>query len=1121
LAASEEYQKYLDSLKEGLNNAYGVASEARKKGFDPSDDVEIKIAKDVASRVEALVGPPGIAKIIRDLEAGGMVREEIAFNLAAKIAGGEICKGTTEQLIEQAVRTSVSVLTEGVLVAPTEGISRVKISSNPDGSSFVAVYFTGPIRSAGGTVAALAVALADYARRAAKIGDFRATDSEIERYAEEVNIYESRSAHLQYKPPDEDVKWIVKNCPVCIHGEPTEDFEVSVHRDLPRMESNRIRGGVPLVICEGIAQKAAKVYSYAKKFGLGWDWLEKLIKIKRRETIVEVKPDWTYLEGLVAGRPVFAYPSTKGGFRIRYGKSRNNSIMAKNIHPATMVLLDDFVAVGTHVKIERPGKGAILSGCDAIEPPLVKMKDGSVLKVNSAEQARKLKPDVEKVLFLGDMLVTYGDFLKSGHPLIPSGWCEEWWAEECRAVNVQPKEIKDAADSFEFSRANGIPLHPKLVYFWHDVDSEQIKELAEWLVQGSLRFEEEVLREFSLKNSKEKEILELLGVEHRVADERVFLSGDDGYALLSTLGLLDGETLSLGTFMSKYNDGMKGLQLVNLTAEIQIKAKAPVYVGARMGRPEKARERAMDGNVNVLFPSGSPKNRSLMKAYKGARENAGGTVYLDLARFICPNCHTVAPYRKCELCGTMTVRQMVCQECKRYTMEKEHCGKPTSSHEQRAVKINDLINALRKKCGAMPEDIKGVKGLSSSEKIPERLEKGVYRARHGVYVFRDGTSRFDATDVPLTHFKPNEIGTSVEKLKEMGYKEDYLGNELKNKDQILLLKPQDIVVSDHGADYFINVAKFIDDLLVGLYSMQPYYNAKNRDALIGHLFLGLSPHTSSGVLVRLIGFNEANVGFGHPFFHAAKRRNCDGDEDAVMLLMDALLNFSRHYLSDTRGGTMDAPITLSTVIDPQEIDDEAHNVELVSYYPLEFYRAAEKFSPANSVKIKIVKNVLGKPEQYEQMGLTHMNSNISDGPLKTAYLSLDSIPEKVRLQFNLEKRLLAVDVKDVAERLILSHFIPDLYGNLRAFSRQTFRCTDCNYGYRRPPLSGKCIKCRGNLLLNINKGGIEKYLKISLAMVDEYGLPAYLKQRILLIEKEIASIFEDEKVKQTGLADFM
>jgi len=129
--------------------------------------------------------------------------------------------------------------------------------------------------------------------------------------------------------------------------------------------------------------------------------------------------------------------------------------------------------------------------------------------------------------------------------------------------------------------------------------------------------------------------------------------------------------------------------------------------------------------------------------------------------------------------------------------------------------------------------------------------------------------------------------------------------------------------------------------------------------------------------------------------------------------------------------------------------------------------------------------------------------------------------EKIDWEFNLEKKIRAVDERDVAEKLILSHFLPDLYGNLHSFSRQIFRCGGCNMKYRRVPLLGKCRKCGGKLLLTINKGGIEKYLKISKRMAEEYNLPDYLKQRLALIESDIASVFEDEKQKQMELADFL
>ncbi|MDD5096002.1 MAG: DNA polymerase II large subunit [Candidatus ainarchaeum sp.] len=1111
---------YFESLRKELDRAHAVASEARSRGFDPSDRVEILIAKDVAARVEGLVGPAGIADVIRGMESEGHSRTSIAFDLAGRIAAGEFSQGTPQKLMEQAVRTSVGLLTEGVLVAPTEGITELSINENPDGTDYVSLHFAGPIRSAGGTVAALSVVFADIARSRCGIGNYRPTETEVARYVEEVNVYENRCNHLQYKPPDEHVAHIVRNCPVCIDGDPTEDVEVSVHRDLERVKSNRVRGGIPLVLCEGIAQKAPKVLKQAGKYGLDWNWLQDVIKVKKKEDKVEVKPDFTYLEGLVAGRPVFSYPMAKGGFRLRYGRSRTNGIMARNIHPAAMVLLDSFPANGTHMKVERPGKGCIVSVCDSIEPPVVRLKNGSVMRVRSAQEAHSIHPNVEKILFLGDMLVTFGDFLKSNHPLMPSGYCREWWEAEIEAADLAIPQTQGAPEAFEFSRKGSIPLHPDYTYPWHDLTHEEITSLAHYLSKGKPSWEGNRLREFTLPLDKEKYILENLYVEHRADGQNMTLSGDDAFALLSSLGLLMGQKLDQSSFsMDAEKDVMEN---VCRLSGITIRRKCPTYVGARMGRPEKAKERIMPGSPNILFPTGSPKNRSLVKLYKSlkGREKERG-INVEIARLRCSGCGKPTFSTRCHSCGAPASPEKVCHKCGVVTPEKEHCGLPTQAYDYRPLELISIMEKVRTGLGFMPPDLKGVKGLFSDSRIPERLEKGFLRAKHSVYVYKDGTSRFDATDVPITHFRISEINQTVEGIKALGYTHDHLGKPITSDSQIVALMPQDILVSRHGMDYLARVANFIDDTLVNLYGLHPFYKLKNERGLIGHMVVGLSPHTSACVLARIIGYTDANVGYAHPYFHTAKRRNCDGDEDAVMLLMDALLNFSRSYLSSKRGGTMDAPLLLTPVINPLEVDDEVHGMEVVSKYPLDFYQACERLAFPGDIKLATVKDLLGKPEQYGDLRFMFDTTSLNEGPMVTNYIKLDSIPEKIEAEFRLHSILRAVDSKDAAERLILSHFIPDIYGNLRSFSRQSFRCVDCNEIYRRPPLIGKCSRCGGKILLTINKGGIEKYLKVSMRMIDEYGLPSYLKQRLELVEKEIDSVFRDEKVEQKGLSDFM
>jgi DNA polymerase II large subunit len=205
--------------------------------------------------------------------------------------------------------------------------------------------------------------------------------------------------------------------------------------------------------------------------------------------------------------------------------------------------------------------------------------------------------------------------------------------------------------------------------------------------------------------------------------------------------------------------------------------------------------------------------------------------------------------------------------------------------------------------------IKGVKRMMSRNMTPEPLEKGILRAKHELYTFKDGTVRYDMSDIPLTHIRADELGIHVEKLLEIGYSEDIYGKPLTSEDQVVCLKVQDIVVSYDCAEYLLKTTRSIDDLLSKYYHLEPYYNAQNIEDLVGALVMGLAPHTSAGVLGRLVGFTRAAVGYAHPFFHAAKRRNCDADEDCVMLLMTGL-SISQENTCRKKGGKMDAPLVL-------------------------------------------------------------------------------------------------------------------------------------------------------------------------------------------------------------------
>ena len=63
------------------------------------------------------------------------------------------------------VCAGLAILTEGILVAPLEGVVSCRIVTNEDRSKSLAINYAGPIRSAGGTGQALSVLIGDIIRR--------------------------------------------------------------------------------------------------------------------------------------------------------------------------------------------------------------------------------------------------------------------------------------------------------------------------------------------------------------------------------------------------------------------------------------------------------------------------------------------------------------------------------------------------------------------------------------------------------------------------------------------------------------------------------------------------------------------------------------------------------------------------------------------------------------------------------------------------------------------------------------------------------------------------------------------------------------------------------------------
>jgi DNA polymerase II large subunit len=1131
---SEGYQNYIETMENELKQLYAISDRARLVGLDPSLETECVIAKDIADLVEGLVGPKDVAVSIRELNSK-MQREAIAFKIAEEIVNGKFGRMEPETAAEQAIRTALAIFTEGLTAAPIQGVAQVKIKNNADGTNYLAIYFAGPIRSAGGTDQALTLVVGDFVRRQLGLDKYKPTDDEIARFLEELRLYERTVGRFQYHLPDDEVRKALGLLPVEVTGTESDPVEVSSYRNLERIETNRVRGGALRVVNDGIVGRAAKVLTIVEKLGFqGWDWLREFRK-------KSAKKSGGFMDDVIAGRPIFSFPSRYGGFRLRYGRSRNTGLAAVGIHPATMLVVERFLAAGTQMRLELPGKGGVTVPVDSIEQPVVLLNDGSVVRV-SLDNFNSVKNKVKKILFLGDILISFGDFLYTNKTLSPSGYVEEWWVEDLKLAIAErfDGELSKAAEAAKISGEKlggylasfdkkptvkeamsislhiGVPLHPSSTFFWSNLPSVQdVEMLQKWLSESEVSLENDIVNK--IVGALEPEVtkaLRKLFAPHRVIEGNVVLEGEDACAFAFCLGY--------GT-SRKLNDSQAGsvLKAVSLLSGVEVRDKAPTFVGARMGRPEKAKRREMRPLVHVLFPVSlaGGSHRDLNEAAKK------GPVFLDVSKRKCPSCKTYTFKVKCADCGCETIPEKSCPRCGRSLKDDKcpTCKAHAVQYQRQAFNFRELLDSSCSSLGVRrPKILKGVKGLTNEDKMPEIIEKGVLRAKHDLSVYKDGTIRFDATNAPLTHFKPVEVGVSVEKLRQLGYSHDVYGVSLSDPDQICELKIQDVVIPRTAGEYFVHVAKFIDELLVRVYKLPSYYNIESPDELVGHLLMGLAPHTCVSILGRVVGYTDLNVCYAHPIWHSAKRRDCDGDEDAVMLALDILLNFSRRYLPSQIGGIMDAPLLLIPFVNTKEVQRQAHDFDVDGVYSLEFYEKTLEKAEARQVSsmVDIVSHRLGTEAQFEGFKFTTPVSNINLGNSNSAYKEFKSMVEKLNMQLELGEKIDAVDVRHVALKVLTTHFIRDIAGNLRAFSTQAFRCKSCNKRFRRLPLRGKCPFCGGSLTLTVYRGGIEKYLDPAQRLIEKYELPNYYAQRIALIKDEIESMFDNKKPKQISLTAF-
>src|SRR3989339_1296695 len=380
-----ETEKYFKKLEKDVKDIYVIVGEAKKTGLDPVNKIEIPLAMSMAEKVVGLISTiypqmlnSGIAERITELENEfGKLDTTVVFKIAEEVAKQKFCKfSTLLESMDAGIRIGFAYATLGVVSSPIEGFTGLQLKKTREGKDYIEASFSGPIRSAGTTASCIVLMLIDYLRELFGYAKYDPTEEEIKRYITENTDYHERVSNLQYFPLELEMEFLARNLPFQIAGEPTESIEVSNYKNLERVDTNFIRGGMCLTFSEGLAQKGQKayrLYNGAKKNGVnmtGFDFLKEYIELHEKLTSGKkgklsggIPP---YMKDLVAGRPIYGHPSRSGAFRFRYGRSRVDGFSAVSLNPATMAITDNFIAMGTQLKIEKPTKGCVTMCCDKI-----------------------------------------------------------------------------------------------------------------------------------------------------------------------------------------------------------------------------------------------------------------------------------------------------------------------------------------------------------------------------------------------------------------------------------------------------------------------------------------------------------------------------------------------------------------------------------------------------------------------------------------------------------------------------------------------------------------------------------------------------------------------------------
>ena len=1101
-----EFLEYIKSIKNNLEPQIQLATKVRSLKLDPHDIIESKITYSSNQKILAILNIPGL----EDYLPVNLSQHEnlvlLTANIAKQIVNERFIKKSKEELVLLALQSALVIISQGLISIPQETIPRVEINPN---SNHLTIYFSNTIRYVAGDTIGLVVLIADYLRHVLHLNRFSSSPSLIGRYIEELEIYltiNDRSRNIW----GDLVKFLIENIGVEISGDAYERIEVKKYRNLPNL-TNQLRMGM-CVVLERMIENLNLIASRKIKAGIPeWNWLTSTsIRLKNEKNVFKIRKTR-------GTQPILSESKKPGGFRLRYGRSRNTGQGAAGIHPVTMYL-SEMLSPGTNIKIDIINRTLTVFPVSTILGPLVELVDGSSVRLTTFTELKQIEEQIIHIWEMGDILLSPDD-IPTTESIGISAWVEEWWCQELQQKITKKygeignlsvilsKVMKDDYDEKELCRIledpilcipspslalnlakmTKVPLHPHYSFNWNEIAiSDFIK-----LLQKLSNIENNLLPNDGDLNL----ILKQLCVPFTIINEQI---NPERFLLMAQE--LKGKEEQASQILSESKIAPEIEELIEILTEIPIQSLCSRRIGLRIIRVEKAGPRRINPPAHILFPIGSygGTQRDLLKA-KGQ-----SNVEIQLSERFCDSCKISTFTAYCPSCKHKTKQIFVCRNGhKSETSSCSECNLKGFPARKKTIDITGLLNSAITNVGSIKlKKIKGVSYLNSKNRIPEHIMKGLLRSKYDLFVYKDGTTRFDQTNAVITHFTPTEINSSVSILRRLGYSHDIYGNDLINDNQIVEIHPYDVIINKEIGNSLIELSKFIDDELVHLYEMSPYYRINSLNSLFGSLIIGLAPFSMVGIIGRIIGYTDDKVAYAHPLWHLLKTRNCNGDIDSITLILDVFLNFSMEYIPSSRGGSLDVPYIVNLSEDWKDISFYAKYksipLNLMFYHDLHENLKIEEHLTYNLTYL----------EPFHQK--VHTIDNISHYKFENKF-SESKIITKIETELRILRRIRGVEEGEFVDSILENDFLEKITTSISRFFLQPVRCRTCNTTFRRVPLSKNCPICKRQTIgLTLSEGWVLRYLQIIEQLRDKYisDVSDYCQSWIELIELNKRLLFD-------------